>query len=164
MSSTDISEIQRQMALIRNEMHQEVQDAVRTAQYLTDWQAAVKNHPWVSLSVASIAGYLLVPKRHSQTPTIVAMGSPSTFAMPATAYRDPAPEPKKSNWRILGTAVGLLAPIAIRVGQNYALRHLEEWLAQHPLSPASGGSPASPGQKHGQTNFANPASRLREYG
>ena len=40
MISTDISEIQRQMAQIRHDMHHEVQCAVRSAQSLTDWRSS----------------------------------------------------------------------------------------------------------------------------
>ena len=60
-TSMDISDIQRRMAQIRHDMHQEVQGAVKGAQSLTDWRSLVKSHPWLSISVASVVGYLLVP-------------------------------------------------------------------------------------------------------
>jgi hypothetical protein len=163
MTSMDISDIQRQMAQIRNEMHQEVQGAVRTAQYLTDWQAVVKSHPWLSLTIASAIGYLFVPRRHSPTPTIVAVNAPRPSMMPAALYEHPDSQPKKGHWKILGTAFGLLVPIGVRAAQNYALRHLEGWLSQHPLPSASGTPPSRPQREPGQSTSTGPASRLREF-
>src|SRR5271155_5547418 len=104
---TAIADIQRQMAQIRSDMHQEVQGAVRTAQALTDWHAAVRNHPWLSLTGAAIAGYLIVPKRQPQAPTIVAMGSPS--ALMAAAPEARSSDSKNTPWKFVGTALSLLA-------------------------------------------------------
>jgi ElaB/YqjD/DUF883 family membrane-anchored ribosome-binding protein len=59
MTSMDISDIQRRMAEIRHDMHQEVQGAVKGAQSLTEWRSFVKSHPWLSISVASVVGYLI---------------------------------------------------------------------------------------------------------
>jgi hypothetical protein len=161
MTTTDIAEIQRQMAQIRNEMHQEIQGAVRSAQSLTDWQGIVKSHPWLSLSTAALAGYLLVPRSHAQAPTIVTLPGP-THPLVAAAGA-PAPQPRKSPWRFVGLAFSLVAPVAVRAAQNYVLGHVEEWLAQHPL-PAPGQSGAGPAREPGRTVRQGTAPRLREFG
>jgi hypothetical protein len=158
----DISEIQRQMAQIRNEMHQEVQGAVRSAQSLTDWQNLVKGHPWLSLSLAAVVGYALVPKRHPQVvPSIVTMSAANPMLTPITTAR--APERVKGRWRILGSALGLVAPVAVRVAQNYVLGHVEEWLSQQRL-PADPARSRDGGRESGPSARREPAQRLREYG
>ena len=75
-SPTDVADIQRRMAQIRHEMHQEVQGAVQGARTLTDWRSLVKSYPWLSLSVAAAVGYFVVPKRRKETPTVVAVAAP----------------------------------------------------------------------------------------
>ena len=42
----EINEIQRRMAQIRRELHEEVREAVKGAQSLTDWRSQVRHHPW----------------------------------------------------------------------------------------------------------------------
>ena len=162
MNSVDVSDIQRQMAQIRNQMHQEVQGAVRSAQSLTDWQAMVKSHPWVSLSVASAVGYLLVPRRQAHAPTIVTMSAPSPAMLPVSTSS--APAPARSTWRFVGTAFSLLAPIAVRAAQNYVLGQVEQWLAQHPLSAAAGRPDGRPTHEPGKPTRQGTAARLREFG
>ena len=58
---------------------------------------------------------------------------------------------------LIGSAVGLLAPIAVRAAQNYAIQYLEQWIASQPAGagsslfgaglfpggPAAGGGPES---------------------
>ena len=143
MTSMDVSDIQRRMAQIRHDMHQEVQGAVKGAQSLTDWRSLVTSHPWLSVSVASAVGYLLVPTRRSMSPTIVTVAHPSSDLRAATAVPDQKPSSKLGGWSILGTAFSLLAPIAVRGAQSYVLAHSSSfslsthfrWFrARHPAS------------------------------
>jgi hypothetical protein len=136
-TSTEIAEIQRQMALIRHDMHQEVQGAVRGARSLTDWRRLVKSHPWLSVSVASLVGYLIVPRRRTEKPTIVSVEPPRPELLAVTGQPRTATKPPTNRSNALGTAFSLLAPIVVRAAQNYALNYLERWLAQHPLPLAA---------------------------
>ena len=164
MTSTDISDIQRRMAQIRHDMHQEVQGAVKGAQSLTDWRSFVTNHPWLSISVASVVGYLVVPTRQSTSPTIVTVAHPSSEHLtPATAL-DQRHQPRPSGWSIMGTAFSLLAPVAVRGAQNYILGHLEQWLSQHPLPAGPGEAPERPAREGGQSASISPPDRFRTYG
>jgi hypothetical protein len=164
-TSMDISDIQRRMAQIRHEMHQEVQGAVKGAQSLTDWRIFVKSHPWLSISLASVVGYLIVPTRRSAHPTIVTVGSASPEFVTTATARDQKPQPKSSKWSIVGTAFSLLAPIAVRGAQSYLLGHLEQWLSQHPLPPLPGEAPTDrPTRGSGQSAPLSPTDRLRNYG
>lgn len=130
----DVSEIQRRMAQIRHELHSDVQEAVKGAQSLTDWRSQVRNHPWLALGAAAAVGYLLVPRRHP-APAIVTV-APAAAAV--TAPRLPEPSPTKKRWGLIGSAVGLMAPIAVRAAQNYAIQYLEQWIAAQP--PGAGSS------------------------
>src|SRR5579875_3878803 len=100
-SPADIGEIQRRMAQIRRELHEDVREAVKGAQSLTDWRSQVRNHPWLALGAATLVGYLIVPKRHP-APAIVAVAPPAPIA---AAIEAPKAE-KKKRWGLLGSAVG----------------------------------------------------------
>jgi hypothetical protein len=164
MTSTDISEIQRRMAQIRHDMHQEVQGAVKGAQVLADWRSLIRSHPWLSLSLASAAGYLIVPRRRSNYPTIVSMGPPSPELLAASTTQVQAQQPRRTGWSIVGTAFSLLAPVATRAAQNYALGHLEQWLSQHPLPRSPTGSLDGARRESSSPSGAGPTNRLREHG
>ncbi len=129
---TDINEIQRRMAQIRRELHEDVRGAVQGAQELTDWRSQVRKHPWLALGTAAVLGYLIVPKRHA-SPTIVAL-TPSQPTPPPVIE----PAPRKKRWGLIGSAVGLIAPIAVRAAQNYAIQYLEQWIASQPPGGGAG--------------------------
>jgi len=129
-SPADIAEIQRRMAQIRHELHEDVREAVQGAQSLTDWRGQVRSHPWLALGAATAVGYFLVPRRQP-APSIVALTAPA--ATPAVVEA-----PRKKRWGLIGSAVGLLAPIAARAAQNYAIQYLEQWIAAQP--PGGGAS------------------------
>jgi hypothetical protein len=137
--SAEISDIQRRMAQIRHEMHQEVQGAVKGAQSLTDWRSLVRSHPWLALGVAAAAGYLIVPRRRWDTPALMNAGVP-VQAVAATSEQPARASPLA--WSPLGTLASLVAPVAIRAAQNFALQKISEWLEHRPAQAAE--SPAAP--------------------
>jgi hypothetical protein len=157
----EIAEIQRRMAQIRSDMHQEVQGAVRTAAALTSWQAMVRNYPWAALSAASLVGYLIVPRRAQHAPTIVTMGTPNSLMIPAG--HAPTRDERKSSWTVMGTALSLAAPIAIRAAQNYALRYVEDWLTRNPLPMSAGRETNATGNEANRPAREGASNRLREY-
>jgi hypothetical protein len=162
---TDVAEIQRRMAQIRHDMHQEVQGAVKGAQLLTDWRSLVKSYPWLSISLAAVAGYLIVPRRRSSDATTVEtrfINAPERLAVAGTPAE--TPPPRRTSWSIIGTAFSLLTPVAVRVAQNYALGHLEQWLSQHPLPPSPARSPDGPGRDSSRPASADATNRLRHFG
>ncbi len=127
---TDLSELQRQMAQIRHEMHEEVRGAVRGAQSLTDWRRIVANHPWAALGIAAAAGFLVVPSRRARR---MDQSLPTTALAQATQSPAPyrgVPSPV-AGLGVLRTALGLLTPVIARAAQNYALNQIEHWLAEN---------------------------------
>ena len=147
-TAAEISEIQRRMAQVRHELHAEVREAVQGAQSLTDWRSHVRHHPWLALGAAAAVGYLIVPRRrHEPAPTIVAVTPhAASAALPSPAAAEPK---KKKRWGLIGSAVGLLAPIAVRAAQNYAIQYLEQWIAAQP--PGGGASLFGAGLMPGST-------------
>jgi hypothetical protein len=161
--ATDITDIQRRMAQIRHDMHQEVQGVVKGAQSLTDWRSLVKRHPWPSLALASAVGYLIVPKRRIEPATIVALGSPNPERLARSANEDVADKPRRARSNAFGVILGLAAPIVVRAAQNYALNHLEAWLAQHPLPSGGSGPRERISQTENEPAAHGAASRLSKY-
>jgi hypothetical protein len=133
--ATEIADIQRRMAQIRLEMHQDVQGAVRGAQSLTDWRSVVRSHPWLAIGTAVAAGYLIVPHRRREIHTVLAPSAARVHDAPASSPIQPA-DIRRAGTGTIGTIFSLLAPVAVRAAQNYALKQFELWLEHHPLHPA----------------------------
>jgi len=137
-SSTEANEIRRQMAAIRHELHQDVRGVVRTAETVADWGRFVGKYPWISLGTGVVVGYLLVPKR-KKVETIALNVSPVPGASKAAATLTSQPSQatlvkteKRSG--LLGAAFGMLTPILVRAAQGYALKYIENWIAQQQLA------------------------------
>jgi hypothetical protein len=158
---TEIAEIQSRMAQVRHDMHQEVQSAVKGAQLLTDWRSMVRNYPWLSLSVAALGGFAIVPRRrHTHPGSITSLTDRPELVAPTAAA--PVQTKRRAGWSLVGTALSLLTPVAVRAAQNYALNHLENWLSHHPLPPAPtiGREPRE--DNGGQPDRKRPANRSVE--
>jgi len=136
-NSMEIEDIQRRMAQLRHDMHGEVLGAVKGARSLTDWRSLVRNYPLLTLGVATAIGYLVVPKRRSEAPTIVAVNAtaPEMAALVEPQKQSKKTKGKGTGWSIIGTLFSLVAPIAVRAAQNYSMQYIEGLLVQHELPP-----------------------------
>ena len=162
-TSTEIEEIQRRMAQIRHDMHGEVLGAVKGVRSLTDWRSLTRNHPLATLGLAAAIGYLVVPRRRSEAPTIVAV---NTTAPGVAGLAEPQKQSEKSGSitsSIIRTAFTLAAPIAVRAAQNYSMQYIEGLLARHAFPQEQAkrdgrrtGNGARPGAPRG------PSERLRQ--
>ena len=132
----DIDDIRRKMAQIRRDLHQDVKGVVQGAEAATDWRRFIRNYPWASMGVALAVGYLIVPRRH-KTPTIHVAPIEVARATAPEAPRLVEPEPKKKGKGLLGTVFGLVAPVALRAIQGYALQFAEQWMTQKVAEQAS---------------------------
>ena len=132
----DIDEIRKKMAQIRRDLHSDVQSVVQGAEAATDWRRFIRGYPWASIGVALAVGYLIVPRRHRALGTTINL-APAEIARAVAAEvpkalkrpKDPEPEKKKGKG-LVGTALGMLAPVALRAVQGYALQFAEQWMAQ----------------------------------
>ena len=138
--STEIQDIQRRMAQIRHEMHEEVRGAVMGAQSLVDWRSAVRNRPWLSVGLAAAAGYVLVPKRRPPAVPIVTVAGLSPGQAIPTPTAEAATGGRGSVRDTLGIVFSLVAPVVVRAAQSYVAHHLENWLAAHPVRLGGGPS------------------------
>jgi hypothetical protein len=162
--SMNVADIQRQMARIRHDMHQEVQGAVQGARTLTDWKSLVRSYPWLSLSVAAAVGYFVVPRRRESAPTVVAVAARSPEFLASAGAENKQERARSTGWSVMGTVFGLLTPIVVRAAQNYALTYFEQWLANHPLASPAGNqqdSRARPSREPARSS--GPSGRLREF-
>ncbi len=135
-NSTEISEIQRRMAEIRHDIHADVIGAVQGVRSLTDWRGLARGYPLVTLGIAIGVGYLVVPRRRRDSSTFVGVEAPA--AAPATMIhrQESSAHVGRSTSSVLGTIFALVAPVAVRAAQNYAMHSVEAWLAQSAFRPS----------------------------
>ncbi len=138
------------MAQIRRDLHADVQGVVQGAEAATDWRRYIRDYPWASLGAALVVGYMIVP--HKRQPATIQIAPAEPIRPVVSEAPRPAEETKKGK-SLLGMAFGMIAPVALRAAQGYALQFAEQWLAgkvaeqmqQHPdLAAAFGGQPAAP--------------------
>lgn len=62
----NIDELLSRMEAIRGRLDDDARAAQQSVQEMTDWRNLVRRNPLVTVAVAAVAGYLLVPKRIPQ--------------------------------------------------------------------------------------------------
>jgi len=133
---SDADEIQRAMAEIRSQLHQEMRAVVNEATTATDWRSHVRNNPWLAIGIAFTTGFLFVPSR-SKAATIVVQPSLSDPQNSRTLV-----EPSKSRrLPIFGWLLSTLGPIVVRAAQTYAVNHVENLLASQQSGPQPHSAP-----------------------
>lgn len=174
--STEVDEVRRQMGQIRRELHEDVREVVASAEAATDWKHYLTLYPWVSLGLAFAAGYLVVPRRHKPSPAGVAtqadlsqvrqaVESTRQTLVDVAKGKDPKSAAERKG-TLIGAAFGMIAPLAVRAVQGYAMKYLEQWINQQQMNllqagppPAHAGPQAGPGQgpMHGPRRPGGPA-------
>ena len=130
-ASPEFDDIRKRMAQIRRDLHEDVKGVVEGAEAATDWRRFIRNYPWACMGAAALVGYMVVPKKHRPTTTIqVAPAEVARIVAPAEPVRLVEPKETKKGKGLLGTAFGLLAPMAFKAAQGYALQFAEQWMAQ----------------------------------
>jgi len=129
MKETD--EIQRRMAQIRHNLHQDVQEVVTGAEAVTDWRRYIRMYPWAAVGATVVLGYFIVPKRRRSVPRDVARQSDLVEVNELLKQAQLAKPEEKPTKSLVGAAFGMLMPLAWRLAQNYAMGYLEQVLAQH---------------------------------
>ncbi len=146
----EVEEIQRRMAAIRHELHEDVREVVANAEAVTDWQRYLRMYPWAGVTAAFAIGYLIVPRRRKKVPADLATQADVAQvreAVESAAVTARTPEPRRKS--LLGTAWQLVGPLVIRTAQSYAAQNLENWILQQQQTaagPASRQSSGTPGQ------------------
>ena len=127
-ATNEVDEIRRKMAWVRRELREGVLGVVESAEAVTDWKHYIRDYPWATVALAAAVGFMVVPKRRKTVkPAEVAR---AVVAEIQPAMQAEAPEPPKKGRGLIGAGLGLLAPIVMRVAQNYATHFVTNWVAQ----------------------------------
>jgi hypothetical protein len=134
-ASNEADEIRRQMAQIRRELHQDVRGVVVQAEAVADWRRYIRMYPLASLGMAFAIGYLVVPRRYAER-----AGVREAVVPPTGKPADRSP----TRTGVVSSVLGMVAPVAVRVAQGYAVHYLENWIArqQSPTMAGPAGQPA----------------------
>jgi len=152
-TNDEIDVIRRQMAQIRLNLHKDVKEVVAGAEAVADWRRYIRMYPWAAVGGAAALGYLVVPKRRRSVPRDVARKS-DVAEVGELLKEAPEPAEKKARKSLIGAAFGMLAPLAWRAAQNYAMGYLEQWIAQQQQQAMAAAAPPpaarpSPGRTGG---------------
>jgi len=145
-------EIRRKMGQIRRELHEDIREVVAGAEAATDWRRYVRSYPWAAVGAAAVVGFLVVPKASRSAPRDAARQSDVAEVRDELRQATQAALKGEDKRRsLVGAALAMVAPLAWRFAQNYALAYVEQWIAQHQqqfmaqAGPRTGG-PQAPGQ------------------
>jgi hypothetical protein len=146
-ATNEAEAIQRRMAEIRRELHENVREVVASAEAVTDWRRYIRMYPWVALVAAAAVGYVLVPRRRKAVP--VTLATESDVAKVRETAGEAAETVKKERKKgLLAAGLGLLAPVAARAIQGYAVSYLENWIAQLQAQQAAQGARPDTGPQY----------------
>lgn len=129
----EADDIQREMALIRSHLFQEMREVVDVVSTVADWHSYIRARPWLAIGVAFASGFLLAPRRSRPTTVVVQSPVPGVLAPPAPA----SVVEKQARLPVFRWVLGALMPIAVRAAQAYALKHVEGLLENQPSGPQS---------------------------
>ncbi len=91
--SNGAKKVQRQMAQVREELTEDVQDLRARVENLKDWRTIVRKHPWAVLASAAAVGFLLVPKRprivYADAETLAKVAMQQPLKVEATEHKRP---------------------------------------------------------------------------
>jgi hypothetical protein len=145
----EVDQIRRQMAEIRRELHEDVREVVATAEAVTDWRSYLSKYPWLALGGAFAVGYLVVPRRHKPVATRADLSEvreavESARQTVVDVAKGKGEGESRRRKTLVGAALGMLTPLALRAAQGYALKYLEHWIAAQQMAAAHAGPPPAP--------------------
>lgn len=126
-ATNDIDEIYDRMAVIRHELHTNVRESVAGAEAVVDWGRFTWTYPWIALGAAAAAGYLVyIGSRQRVTADPSSPTDGAEAGEPVAGARTKGRERSNTGRNLLLAAWGILLPVAVSAGQNYALHWLEQ--------------------------------------
>jgi hypothetical protein len=148
------NELQRRMALVREDLERNAARLWQNAQTLADWRYYVRQYPWLTLAAASAIGFLLVPKRAS--PIAASAEALAKVAREQGLVLQPTAKAAASSG-ILGGMINSLAKTLLRTSIVYAGQQVGQILASRMAAKAQAASSpdgAACGSAH---EFSNPS-------
>jgi hypothetical protein len=123
----DVDEIYLRMAVIRREHHTNVRESVAGAEAMADWGRYTWTYPWVALGAAVAVGYLIYTSaRQKGTADNTSLADRDKAGEAIAGVGEKGQERSRISRNVLLAAWDILSPVAIRAGQNYMLRWLEQ--------------------------------------
>ncbi len=124
---SDVDEIYHRMAVIRREHHTNVRDSVAGAEAVADWGRYTSTIPWIAFGAAAAVGYLIYTSGHQRvTAETASLADAAKANEPVAGVRTEGQERWRPSRNFLLGAWEILLPVAVRAGQNYVLRWLEQ--------------------------------------
>lgn len=109
--------IRARMAQIRTDLPYDVDAARQQVRQLTDWKHQFRKHPFAVMSLAAVAGYLVVPaKTHAKHVKVI------------SARPDDSSEETAVKKGLLGGLLATAATMALKSGTTILARHLSQSL------------------------------------
>lgn len=116
MQELNVDELQRRMAVVREDLQRNSARLKENAQTLADWRYYVRRYPWAAMAAAGAIGFLLVPKRTKPvTPSVAAL---SQLAHEQGLSLQPRSKAAASNGLFSGLA-SMMTRTLLRVGMAY---------------------------------------------
>jgi hypothetical protein len=115
----EADDVRIHMEKLRRDLGRSVEDEIGTVKAMFDWRHCVVKHPWLCLSAAAAAGFLLVPRRIRFVELVPPDG---------TAKRDRVAVKLAAPPVVEGGIIGGLTATAARMAVNAAVSKLSQYV------------------------------------
>lgn len=121
--------IKYRMQEIRTQLPYNVDVARQSARQLADWKYHMSRYPWALIGVTTLAGFLIVPKRHRPNVVVVSRNSDK-------GYTDATMKPAKRG--LIGGIGGAIATLIMKQASVMVTKAISERLsASAPSRPVN---------------------------
>jgi hypothetical protein len=114
------------MEELRRDLGRNVEQTVENAREMLDWRHYVSTHPWLCLTAAAVAGFLLVPRRIGHAP----LGREAIDELAARGLLVVRPQPPRSGGQIATLMGGAAARLAGRMITSRIANYVENRLRE----------------------------------
>jgi hypothetical protein len=143
MVSETPEELQRQMARLRSEAREDVENVIDRAEELIDWRYYVRRHPWACLAAGVAVGYLLVPPRRQiispDADTLLELASRHKLVVETSPRSTP-------RTRVVSGLLGLAGRFVLREAMALASRKVADLVERNGVD--RNGAPAPHEESH----------------
>lgn len=125
-------DLRQQMEQIRCELAGSVSHLSDDAKTLTDYRYYVRQHPWMTLGVAAVAGFLLIPRKTKQVVPDAALLQDLLKKNELVVQTKSEVNQKRG---LIATGASLLAAAAMKAAMNYAQQKAMERISSFGHTP-----------------------------
>lgn len=119
-------QLRLEMAMVRKDLGADIKGVAAQARELTDWRQYVKRAPWISVAVATAAGFMVVPRKLNLETV-----DPNTIAKLAEQHRIVVENKPKAAAKagVGSSAFAVISAIVLRSAMGFASQKVSELLA-----------------------------------